>query len=137
MTAYTFDDKIVSDLHKDTYGSRPGEYFWGEWNNASDDEKQKIWDNLCAALEREIAEEKERDKLAVAAFEARVADIIVSGAGNRETALRWILQGMDLDENDLMYGGDKVCYDLGLPYAMRHEFDPICKILLKTMETAE
>lgn len=137
MTAYTFDSKIVTDLHKDAYGTRGGELFRNQWNEADDDGKQKIWDSLLDALERSIQEEKEQDELAVTLFNAKVKNIITCGAGNRETAIRWIVQGMGLSETDLMYGGDYVCYNLGLPYSMRHEFDPICKELLKTMETVE
>lgn len=127
MTAYSFDENIVSDLHKDAYGFRPRGMFWSEWNNASDDEKQEIWDDLCKALERAIQEEKEQEEFAVIQFNDRVAKVIASGASDRETAIRWIIQSMDFDEYDLMYGGDKVCYELGLPYSMQIEFDEICK----------
>lgn len=48
---YTFDERSVSDLHKDAFGFRPGEYWWREWQAASMDEKQQLWDDLIAALD--------------------------------------------------------------------------------------
>ena len=45
---YTFCDNVFSDLHKDVYGFRPRNH---PYDNASDEDKQIIWDNLCAELE--------------------------------------------------------------------------------------
>jgi len=44
--AYTFDSNIVSDLHKDAHGFRPTEYFWEEWDQCGDDNRQAMWDSL-------------------------------------------------------------------------------------------
>ena len=137
MTAYSFDENIVSDLHKDAYGFRPREMFWSEWNNASDDEKQEIWDDLCKALERAIQEEKEQEEFAVIQFNDRVAKVIATGAPDRETAIRWIVRSMGLDENDLVYGGSYVCWNLGLPYSMQTEFDGICNRMLVNLREQE
>ena len=134
MTAYSFDENIVSDLHKDAYGFRPREMFWSEWNNASNDEKQEIWDDLCKALERAIQKEKEQEEFAVIQFNKRVADVMATGAGDRETAIRWIVQSMGLDEYDLVYGGSYICWNLGLPYSMEKDFNEICKDLARDME---
>ena len=46
MTSYTYDEAIVSDLHKDAYGFRPREGFWNHWNLSTHDEKQEMWDGL-------------------------------------------------------------------------------------------
>lgn len=137
MTTYTFDENIVSDLHKDAYGFRPREMFWSEWNNASNDEKQEIWDGLCKALERAIQEEKEQEEFAVTQFNDRVAKVIATGAPDRETAIRWIVQSMGLDEHDLMYGGSYICWNLGLPYSMQNEFEEICKNMLANLREQE
>jgi len=48
---YTFDENIVSDLYKDAYGHRPGEYFWADWDACNDDAKQHLWDRLVEYLE--------------------------------------------------------------------------------------
>lgn len=137
MTAYTFDEEIIHELHQDAYNYRPNEFFWAEWNNSSNAEKQEIWDDLCKALERAIQEEKEQEEFAVTQFNNRVAEVIATGAKDRETAIRWIVQSMGLDENDLMYGGSYVCWNLGLPYSMQSEFDEICKNMLANLREQE
>ena len=87
--AYTFDDNTFSDLHKEVYGFRPRGH---HYDIASNDEKQKIWDELCEELEANNLVEQEQTIKAVARFEARIADVIELGAGNRTNALRWMSQ---------------------------------------------
>ena len=84
---YTFDDNIFSDLHKDAYGFRPRYHRYYE---SSDDEKQKIWDDLCALVEQNEAQERQLEKERIASFEERVEDVIGLGANNRQTAIRWM-----------------------------------------------
>ena len=86
--AYTFDDNTFSDLHKDVYGFRPRGH---HYDIASNDEKQKIWDELCEELEANNLVEQEQTIKAVARFEARIADVIELGAGNRTNALLWMV----------------------------------------------
>lgn len=49
---YTYDEQIVSDLHKDAYGCRPSSFWWQCWQEASPEEKQAEWDDLLETLER-------------------------------------------------------------------------------------
>lgn len=109
---YTFDDNIVSDLHKDAFGFRPGERFWSAWECMSDDEKQAEWDYLLQALDRAIQEEQEREERAIAEFEALVAKTVSHGAGDRETAIRWIMKESCARDGDWDY----LCWEHGLPY---------------------
>lgn len=110
---YTFDDNLVSDLHKDAYGVRPRQDFWVLWDNSTDDEKQAEWDHLLKALKRAIEEEQEQEKRAIERFEATVTQKIESGAGNRETAIRWI---MDASSAARISDWDFLCWEHGLPY---------------------
>ena len=121
--AYTFDSTIISDLHKDARGYRPDAYFRQEWNDASADAKQEIWDRLCAELEHVLAEEKKACNAAVEQFEKLIADNIALGAGTRENAIIWLVDGLGLSEIDLKYGGGYICYKLGLPYTMENEIN--------------
>ena len=84
---YTFEDNLFSDLHKDAYGFRPRYHRYYE---ASNDEKQEIWNDLCALLEQNEAQARQLEKERIASFEDRINDVIGLGAGNRKTALRWI-----------------------------------------------
>lgn len=79
----------------------------------------------------EIEEAAAREAAAVQLFEKRVAEAIALGAGNRETAIRWIVEAQELTENDLVYGADYVCFLLALPYSMKAHFEPICANLLQ------
>jgi len=135
-TGYSFDESILSELHKDARGFRPREGFWQHWNESTMDGKQSIWDGLIRELDEEMERQREAHERAIVAFETRITDTISVGAGDRATAIRWILQAMDLSEHDLRYGGSYVCYELGLPYSMESEFNDICKEMLDRMPIA-
>lgn len=121
-TTYTYDERIVSDLHKDTYGFRPCSGWWTEWKASDEAGKQAIWDMLLESLDETIAYEKRLHDAAIEAFEARVDQLIGLGAVDRQMAIRWIVGGLELTENDALYGADYVCYCLGLPYSMAGTF---------------
>jgi hypothetical protein len=88
---YTYDEQTLSDLHKDARGFRPrGEYFWARWNESNDDGKQAIWDNLIDEMKDSQREDALREAKALEDFKARIVDVIGLGAGDRETALRWM-----------------------------------------------
>ena len=108
---YTFDSNIVSDLHKDAYGRRPSDSFWSQWTDASDAEKQTIWDGLLRSLEISMEIEQEAEQRAIERFEALVRVNIDAGAKDRETALRWIMDA-SVCNGDWEY----LCYTHGLPY---------------------
>ena len=108
---YTFDDNVISDLHKDAYGFRPSESFWSDWLSYSNDEKQKVWDWMVVRVEESIDEEAREQQASIARFEALVAKNIEVGAGDRETALRWIMDASDCDGD-----WERLCYKRNLPF---------------------
>lgn len=110
---YTFDEDIVSDLHKDAYGFRPGKDFWELWENSTDDEKQAEWDYLIESCDRAIQEEQEQEKEAIERFEALVQKTIDSMVVSRETAIRRI---MDASSAARTNDWDFLCWEHGLPY---------------------
>ena len=134
MTQFTFDESIVSDLHKDARGWRPREYFWETWEAASDEEKQVIWDGLCNEHAAEIEREKRQQERAVAEFEEQIARNLSYGAADRQQAIRWVVESLDPSEMDMRYGGSWVCWEMGLPYSMEKEFETACREVLETME---
>jgi hypothetical protein len=113
---YTFDDNIVSDLHKDARGFRPTEYFWEEWTQSSDNVKQIIWDNLCKELEESMAEDARREEIALENFEAQIAAMRKLGAETTRQAIKWLFHEENMDRYDLQYGADYVAYHFGLNY---------------------
>ena len=85
----------------------------------SDAELQKEIEHYGKAAEEMMDAEAEDEKVRVKEFEGRITQTITNGANDRETAIKWILQGEGLaDEADAGY----VCYSLGLPYNMEKEF---------------
>lgn len=89
---YTFDSNIISDLYKDAYGMRPSVGFWEVWNSATDEKRQEEWDYLIRVLERNLEEERQREAESAVRFEKRVEETITMGAGDRETAMQWIME---------------------------------------------
>ena len=86
---YDFDDSIFSDLHKDAYGFRPRGH---EYFEAAPERKQEIWVQTIEAMEASQEEESRREQEAVAEFKAQITRVIEAGAGDRITALRWMIQ---------------------------------------------
>lgn len=125
MTAYTFDESIVSDLHKDARGFRPSQSWWNSWNSQDDAGKQATWNALLGELEDTMSEDRRREEKAVSDFEGRIELLMQIGARDRNTAIRWIVDSLDLSDFDKMYGGDYICFLMGLPYRMKETFDQI------------
>jgi hypothetical protein len=119
---YTYDEDIVSDLHKDAWGFRPSSYWWYRWNEGSDASKQSMWNSLIVDLEVAMANQKAAYDDAKSEYEARLAEYISIGAKDRATAIRWLVQSLELTEADKWYGAEYICYTLGLPNSMQSEF---------------
>ena len=92
MTVYTFDENTISDLHKDARGCRPGEYWWNQWNASTDEEKQATWDSLIEEFEYSELQERRIADECVKDFKYDINQHVALGAGDRETALRWMTQ---------------------------------------------
>ena len=86
-----FDYDTFSDLHKDVHGFRPSEIFMKNVKRFSNQERDDLWEALCAQLEENTKAEKAQEEVAIAKFEARIQDVIELGAGNRTNALLWII----------------------------------------------
>lgn len=116
---YTFDETIVSDLHKDAYGYRPRDMFWSTWEDADMDGKQAIWDRLIVALEAEIAFDRKCKEEAYSDILNRIAETMALGAGDMTTAIKWIIDAEGFSKHDLWYGADHFCYHFGLDYSAK------------------
>ena len=67
---------------------------------------------LSEVIDRNEIEREAEEAEAIVRFEDRVKSLIETGAGDRETAIRWIRQAEDAEYGDM----DFLCYTLGLPY---------------------
>lgn len=116
MTAYTFDENILSDLHKDARGVRPSQGWMQMWSELSDESKQKVWNNLLEELREAISYERRQEEIAAFNFQKRISDAIELGAKDEETAIRWILEGEEFKLYDYQHGADYAAYHFGLAY---------------------
>jgi hypothetical protein len=128
---YTYDEQIVSDLHKDARGYRPDEYFWEEWTQCGDDTRQSMWDNLLNELAAENARQKDAYARAEIAFHQRIQGAMLVGAADELTAIRWILEAEAFTEIDMAYGSDYMAFHFGLPY--KGQFDQQIQTVINAM----
>lgn len=107
MTELEEMEQMYSELHKDVYGVK------ARWYHADSIEHARAdLASLQAQAEVVWAREKQAQVDAGVAFEARVAELIAVGAGDRATALRWIHQAEGTDGDD-----ERLCYALGLSFS--------------------
>jgi hypothetical protein len=96
------------DFYKEVHGIRPR---WIDYDAMTEQELEAEMEFLGKQAEVVFAEEAAREKEMIAQFERDVAATIAIGAGDRETALRWIMEGSDC-RGDWEF----LCYERGLPY---------------------
>ena len=90
------------DLYKDVHGVRPRGVDTSNWTLEGFNAQINA---LSTALEEQMEEERQNQTLAIQRFESRVQDTILAGAGNRETAVQWIMRdsGMGEDQEYIEY----------------------------------
>ena len=109
---YTFDNDLISDLHKDAHGYRPRERFWAFWSDATDAEKQAEWDELLIAMDNRNQQYIIDQNNAITDFELLVANTIINGAMGRQQAISWLMDASEVS-GDYEY----FCFQHGLPYS--------------------
>jgi hypothetical protein len=109
---YTFNEQVLSDLYKDAYGSRPGEFFWADWDACNDDGKQHLWDMLVETVADSIQREREYQRQAIAEFEGWVKMTMkIVDDSTREDCIR-----MMHDAHDTRGDVEYLEHCLGVPY---------------------
>ena len=96
------------DFYKEANGFRPRHVDTTSWTV---EQFQAAFDELGRICEQNEAIRKEDEAHAAVQFEARVAGLIASGAGDRATAIRWIA-----DAEDAGRDAEYLCFLLGLEY---------------------
>lgn len=84
---------IISDIYKSAYGHRPNLSAYSDLKN---DELDVELDRLYKIAERQAIEEEEMERQAVDEFKRTVNKLIRYGAGDRATALKWLIDGEDI-----------------------------------------
>lgn len=88
----------ISDLYKDVYGTRPRNW---DFNAMSFEELTDFVNSLSEQAEEQDRQEKEWAEICLVEFKKSLQNVIDSGAGDRKTALRWMLQGDMGDDTEL------------------------------------
>jgi len=103
------------DMYKDAYGVRPRGIDTSAWTEADFEVEFR---QLGMVIAEEDCIRKEAEEKAAHDFEMRVQGLLMSGAKDREMALRWIheAEGSNGDE-------DYLCYLIGLPYSYFRKVD--------------
>ena len=96
------------DMYKDAYGVRPRWIDTTKWTLA---DFEAEFASLATAIEQAEVERKAAEAEAMHAFEMRVQGLLMSGAKDREMALRWIHEAEGSNGDN-----DYLCYLIGLPY---------------------
>ena len=78
---------FIYDMHKAAFGVKGQHY---DFASMSMDDLRKEANRIGAAVEVAVVEEAHAAEVAIADFEATVGECIEAGAGDRETALRWM-----------------------------------------------
>lgn len=124
MTQYTFDDSLISDLHKDAYGMRPTQTFWTLWESMTPSQKQNECDHLLEMAREEDERQAKRDREAYLAWSVDITELMANHGISEARAIIWDMQNYVTGIEDLsMY-----CYKRGLDYSTEME---ISKLLEK------
>ena len=106
----SYDENIISDLHKDAYGFRPDSSFWATFAVFNPIQKQALWDSMIADLNRSIEDEEEGYKMAAEEFEARI-DSLMHDSPTRQDVVNWFLRAEN-HQNEI----DSFEFINGLPF---------------------
>ena len=96
------------DLYKDAYGVRPRGVDTTTWTLADFDSEFKL---LGQIIQEEMIARRAAEEKSAHDFEMRVQGLLMSGAKDRDMALRWIHEAEGANGDD-----EYLCFLLGLPY---------------------
>ena len=96
------------DMYKDAYGSRPRGIDTSAWTEA---EFEAEFVTLAREIESSYQAQLVREEIAQHEFEMRMQDLLLSGAKDREMAMRWVHEAEGSNGDD-----EYLCFLLGLPY---------------------
>ena len=109
----------ISDLYKDVHGYRPRNW---DFNVMSFEELTDFVNSLSEQAEEQDRQEKEWAEIQLVEFNKKLQEVIDLGAGDRKTALTWMLQGDMGDDTELdAYAIDYFTARRGISYSKAGE----------------
>lgn len=89
------NDTLLSDTYKDAFGIRPRHY--KEW--WTEEELRVEYTHLGRIISDNMAAEETAQAIALESFNKLVEKTMAHGAGDRMTAIRWLLQAEGIELN--------------------------------------
>lgn len=102
--------RVIWDVAKDATGVRPR---WIDFENSTIEELEDTLKLYSKMAEEEADREHQMEKEAIAEYEARVEQLIECGAGDRETAVRWMIEA---ESERYLQDVEELMYHWGMPY---------------------
>jgi hypothetical protein len=96
------------DMYKDAYGVRPRGIDTTLWTEA---QFEAEFVSLSKTIEANYKDQLAQEEVAMHEFEMRMQDLLLSGAKDREMAMRWVHEAEGSNGDD-----EYLCFLLGLPY---------------------
>ena len=127
---YTYEDNLISDLHKDARGHRPSYGFMLMWNDLSPAQKQEKWDSLCEEMEESIEMEKQMEKVSLDEFRKTLRATMKTTGTNWKRALFFLAQAEDINIEDNSQEFSHFLWRQGIGYEDRNK---ICKLYEETV----
>jgi hypothetical protein len=96
------------DMYKDAYNVRPRGIDTSSWTEA---QFEAEFVSLSKTIESNYKDQLAQEEVAMHEFEMRMQDLLLSGAKDREMAMRWVHEAEGSNGDD-----EYLCFLLGLPY---------------------
>jgi hypothetical protein len=96
------------DMYKDAYNVRPRGIDTTLW---TEEQFEAEFVSLAKTIDENYKDQLAREEVAMHEFEMRMQDLLLSGATDREMAMRWVHEAEGSNGDD-----EYLCYLLGLPY---------------------
>ncbi|CAB4140867.1 hypothetical protein UFOVP395_202 [uncultured Caudovirales phage] len=120
---HTFDESLVSDLHKDAYGFRPDSQYWSKWSSMTATEKQAEFDRLMQAAREEDDFQAKLEHEAYLSWSVDITELMAEHNISEARAIIWDMQNYVSDINDLSL----YCYKRGLTWSIEMEIEKLIK----------
>lgn len=104
---------MLSDMHKDAYGCRPR----GLYAHLNIQEMDEVMESLQDVIGNNIVDEEIQLQADLVAFNELLEKTINLGAGNRETALRWLYDGSGIGEINSSQDLEHFAYQQGILFS--------------------
>lgn len=94
--------ELISDLYKDTYGTRPSASFLEAFSAKSLEEQTEAWEGLCGELDERETRDRANESIALATYNARIDGMMADYGINQATAIRWDMDSFEVDLSTAM-----------------------------------